>query len=173
MCDINLLQAEGVLQSTEGDLVDIIINLLSTLLVRSVLYDAFLSLMITFLLVLVYAFFNAFIHCTEFLLVSLQSIYRCLSPSTPQIVPDNPEQGVLVMFRGLLTAVAEYPWSSESDSLAIIYTRALHLLSAYAQPKYIHKIEQGRTFKFGVRGWRGGDMNTSFLFSKREELLLM
>ena len=169
VCDINLLQAEGVLQSTEGDLVDIIINLLSTLLVRSVLYDAFLSLMITFLLVLVYAF----IHCTEFLLVSLQSIYRCLSPSTPQIVPDNPEQGVLVMFRGLLTAVAEYPWSSESDSLAIIYTRALHLLSAYAQPKYIHKIEQGRTFKFGVRGWRGGDMNTSFLFSKREELLLM
>lgn len=84
------MEVDGVLQSTENELVDVALNMLGTLL----------------------------------------------------IVPDNPEQGVLTMFRGLLNAAMEYKWASDSDALATIYTRALHLLGAYAQSKYIHKIEQ-------------------------------
>ncbi|XP_065898372.1 VPS35 endosomal protein-sorting factor-like [Dysidea avara] len=56
------------------------------------------------------------------------------------VVPDNPDQGVLYLLRGLLKAILDYPWQRSTSAKDRVYLNALSLLSAYGQEKYLYGI---------------------------------
>jgi len=57
------------------------------------------------------------------------------------VVPDNPEQDPLYIFKGILNVVEDFPWPDDSDSKAILFTSAVGLLSAYAQETYLYSAK--------------------------------
>ena len=54
------------------------------------------------------------------------------------MVPDNPEQDPLYIFKGVLNVVEDFPWPDDSDAKACLFNSAIALLSAYAQEAYLY-----------------------------------
>lgn len=63
--------------------------------------------------------------------------------STLLVVPDNPDQGVLYLLRGLLKAILDYPWQRSTRAKDRVYLNALSLLSSYGQEVYLYNISKG------------------------------
>ncbi|KAJ8038159.1 UPF0505 protein C16orf62-like [Holothuria leucospilota] len=64
--------------------------------------------------------------------------------ATLLVVPDNPEQGVLYLLRGLLNVLQDYVWDSNTDAKARIYISVLAVFSAMSQevyPYHIYKVD--------------------------------
>lgn len=60
--------------------------------------------------------------------------------ATLLLVPDNPDQGVLYLLRGLLNVLQDYMWDGNTDARARVYISVLSLLSAMSQESYNHHI---------------------------------
>ncbi|KAK6625056.1 hypothetical protein RUM43_005347 [Polyplax serrata] len=76
--------------------------------------------------------------CSEQYLIS----YLCNFLSTLVVVPDNPEQGVLYLTRGLVNVVQNYNWETNSNGKATVYLHVLDLLHTVAQESYPYHIEK-------------------------------
>jgi len=62
--------------------------------------------------------------------------------STLLVVPDNPEQGVLYLVRGLLNVLHDYTWDTTSEVKVHIYLNVLDFLSAASQESYCYHIDK-------------------------------
>ncbi|XP_072043735.1 VPS35 endosomal protein-sorting factor-like isoform X2 [Amphiura filiformis] len=62
--------------------------------------------------------------------------------STLLVVPDNPDQGVLYLIRGLVNVIEDYTWENNTDAKAKVYISVICLLSAAAQDQYLYHIDQ-------------------------------
>uniref|UniRef100_UPI00358F8339 VPS35 endosomal protein-sorting factor-like isoform X2 n=1 Tax=Myxine glutinosa TaxID=7769 RepID=UPI00358F8339 len=58
------------------------------------------------------------------------------------VVPDHPEQGVLCLTRGLLTALQQSQWDEGSDGRVMAYISVLHLLCASTQESYLYTVDK-------------------------------
>uniref|UniRef100_A0A8C4Q800 VPS35 endosomal protein-sorting factor-like n=1 Tax=Eptatretus burgeri TaxID=7764 RepID=A0A8C4Q800_EPTBU len=58
------------------------------------------------------------------------------------VVPDHPEQGVLCLTRGLLTALQQSQWDEGSDGRVLAYISVLHLLCAATQESYLYTVDK-------------------------------
>ncbi|XP_075221178.1 VPS35 endosomal protein-sorting factor-like isoform X2 [Lycorma delicatula] len=82
---------------------------------------------------------------TEPFLVS----YLCQFLSLLLIVPDNPQQGVLYLTRGLLNVLQHYTWEPNSSARAKVYLYVLDMLTSAAQetyPYHIKKVDSNDVF---------------------------
>ncbi|XP_046994763.1 VPS35 endosomal protein-sorting factor-like isoform X1 [Schistocerca americana] len=68
--------------------------------------------------------------------------YLCHFLSTLLVVPDNPEQGVLYLARGLMNVLQHYTWEANSSARCTVYLHVLDMLSAAAQECYPYHIEK-------------------------------
>ncbi|CAG0891602.1 unnamed protein product [Darwinula stevensoni] len=73
---------------------------------------------------------------TEHLLLSILSQLT----STLLLFPDNPDQGVLSLLRGLLTIIDSYTWDINQDTKTLFHLHTLAIVAAYSQESYIYHI---------------------------------
>ncbi|XP_013393417.1 UPF0505 protein C16orf62 homolog [Lingula anatina] len=72
----------------------------------------------------------------------LMTSYICSLLSTLLAVPDNPDQGVLYLLRGLLNVLSDFPWDVNSSAKAVVYVNVLSLLCAVSQEDYVYHIDR-------------------------------
>ena len=65
------------------------------------------------------------------------------------VVPDNPEQGAVYLFGGLLNGLKRYSWQPNSVVKAEVFSSALCYLSAAGQEVYMYQVHNGGCW--GVR----------------------
>ncbi|KAF6031522.1 C16orf62 [Bugula neritina] len=58
------------------------------------------------------------------------------------IVPDNPDQGVLILFKGLLNVIRGYQFDSGETVRVKLYLAVLSSLSAISQEKYLYHVDR-------------------------------
>ncbi|XP_019615665.1 PREDICTED: UPF0505 protein C16orf62 homolog isoform X2 [Branchiostoma belcheri] len=58
------------------------------------------------------------------------------------VVPDNPDQGVLYLIRGLLNVLQNYTWEDNSDAKVRSYLSVTCLLSAMSQENYLYHVNK-------------------------------
>lgn len=69
------------------------------------------------------------------------------------VVPDNPDQGAVYLFGGLLNGLKRYPWQTNSLVKAEVFSSALCYLSAACQEVYMYQVHNGECW--------GGRVNMS------------
>lgn len=62
--------------------------------------------------------------------------------STLLIVPDNPENGVLYLTRGLLNILKNYAWDQHSTARSVLYISVLDVLSMAGQDNYPYHVDK-------------------------------
>ncbi|XP_066291616.1 VPS35 endosomal protein-sorting factor-like isoform X2 [Branchiostoma lanceolatum] len=58
------------------------------------------------------------------------------------VVPDNPDQGVLYLIRGLLNVLQNYTWEDNSDAKVRSYLSVTCVLSAMSQESYLYHVNK-------------------------------
>jgi len=58
------------------------------------------------------------------------------------VLQDNPDQGVLVLIKGLVNVIKVYKFDTE-ETRHKVYLNALVTLSAMSQDKYLYRVEKG------------------------------
>ncbi|XP_068081598.1 VPS35 endosomal protein-sorting factor-like isoform X2 [Anabrus simplex] len=68
--------------------------------------------------------------------------FVCHLLSTLLVVPDNPEQGVLYLTRGLMNVLQHYSWDASSNAQALVYMNVLDMLTSASQENYLYHVEK-------------------------------
>ena len=74
------------------------------------------------------------------------------------VVPDNPDQGAVYLFGGLLNGLKRYSWQPNSLFKVEVFSSALCYLSAACQEVYMYQVHNGECCGRvqGQHGFSGG-----------------
>ena len=88
--------------------------------------------------------FNAMSRTSKSIIENYLHEYLLNLMSTLLMLPDNPEQGVLYLFNGVLNIILSHlNWANTENKLTMLFNMFV-LLSAFQQQTYIYNIPNGK-----------------------------